>query len=288
MKSTTRFALAGLLACAAAPTPGQQAPQQQPAQPAARWHVDGSTDRCVLTRRLEGTPVPATFILRTVPGSGRYDVILAAPDLSADVRRPGRSAQLSLAPGGDRFAGTGRAVDLAGALGDGVAFGPLGPAFAAQFARASTLELADQQSRALGSWTVPLAARAAEALAYCEAEKQVEWGADAASVEAGSTPPRPVGDASQWLLPRDLGLVGSLSSATFSALFRLVVDSEGRAADCRLVESAGDVDLSRSCRTLMSRARYVPARDAHGNPVRAVAVHLLDFRYDVEFRVRPN
>jgi hypothetical protein len=284
MRLFKRFALAGLLACTAA-AGAAQAPQAAAPSP-ARWHVDGATDRCVLTRRLEGTPVAATFILRTIPGSGRYDVILAAPDLSADVRRPGRPALLTLTPGGRAHQRVGARIRLPEALGEGIAFGPLDPAFAVEFARASTLELADQQSRALGRWTIPVAARAAEALAYCEAEKQVEWGADPASVEAGATPPQPANDASEWLSARDLGLVGSLASATFSAVFQLVVDAEGKPTECRLLESAGDVDLSRACRTLIARARYVPAKDAHGNAVRSVAVHLLDYRFDVDIQIR--
>src|SRR5215217_8289930 len=54
MRLFKRFALAGLLACTAAAGAAQTQPS--PVQPAARWHVDGATDRCVLTRRLEGTP----------------------------------------------------------------------------------------------------------------------------------------------------------------------------------------------------------------------------------------
>lgn len=282
MRPLKRFALASLLACTAA-AGAAQAPEAA-ASPPARWHVDGATDRCVLTRRLEGTPVAATFILRTIPGSGRYDVILAAPDLSSDVRRPGRPAVLSLGSIDARYQGVGRAMDLPGALGSGVAFGPLPAAFAGHFAQASALALADQEGRPLGRWTIPLAARAAEALAYCEAEKQVEWGADAAAVEAGATPARAAGNPSAWLAPQDFGLSRTMVPAAFSAVFRLLVDERGRVAECRLVESAGNVDLSRACRILQSRARYEPGRNAAGTPVRGSAVHFLDFEVTPEFR----
>jgi len=274
---------AAVALCASVATPSAAAPPAAAApQPAARWHLDGSTDRCVLSRRLEGTPVPATFILRTIPGSGRYDVILAAPGLSGDVRRAGRPAVLTLAPGGGGHQRVGRPIDLPASLGSGVAFGPLSAAFAAEFARASSLRLADGEGRALGSWTIPLGARAAEAMADCEAEKQVDWGADPAAFEAGATPPRPVGDAAAWLGARDFGLATSLTPGAYAAVFRLALDDAGRPTGCRLLESAGNVELAGACRGLMNRARYEPARDPRGNPVRSVAIHIVSVRMDLD------
>jgi hypothetical protein len=278
------MAPACLLIALAAPV-AAQTPPAAPAQPAARWHLDGSTDRCLLSRRLEGTPVAANFILRTIPGSGRYDVILAAPDLSSDVRRPGRRAVLTLTPGGTGHAREGNSVELPAAVGNGVVFGPLPAAFAAELARASAVELADDQGRPLGRWTIPIAARAAEALAACEAEKLVDWGADPAAVEPGATPPRPARDPASWLTIRDFGLATTTQAAAYMAVFRMVVGTDGRPSDCHVIESAGNVDLTGACRALSGRARYEPARDANGNPVRSVAVHIHGMRVDVDFRI---
>jgi hypothetical protein len=262
----------------------QSAAAQSAAAQPARWHLDGATERCVLTRRLEGTPIAANFILRTIPGSGRYDVILAAPDLSGDVRRIGRPSVLSLAPGGAGHAREGTSVDLPGRLGSGVAFGSLGSDFAAQFSRAASLDLADDQGRPLGRWTIPVAARAAEALAACEAEKLTDWGADPAAVEPGATAARPLGDPASWLTIRDLGMAMSTQSGVATVVFRLVVGPDGRAAGCTMVEQAGNIDLTGACRALSGSARFEPARDARGNPVRSVFVHVASFRLDVIYR----
>jgi hypothetical protein len=274
---------AALSALCALPATAQPAP----AQP-ARWHLDGATDRCVLTRRLEGTPAPATFILRTIPGSGRYDIILAAPDLPGDLRRPGRAISLSLAPGGQARALRAAPVDLPRALGDGTVFAPLPAAIAAELARATTVQVADDRGRTLGSWAIPLGARAAEALAYCEAEKLVDWGADPAGFEPGATRPRPREDPARWLTQRDFGLATALTSAAYAAVFRLTLDREGRATGCTLIESAGNVDLAGACRALRSRARYEPARDAAGNPIASVAIHMVSVRMEAEIRVIPG
>lgn len=276
---------AALLACAAGGEASAQPPAQPAAQPAARWHLDGSTDRCVLTRRLEGEPLAATFILRTIPGSGRYDVILAAPDLPPELRRPGRRVELGLLPVGRGYGVEAARVELPRTLGDGALFAPLPSEFGSAFAGASTLQLSGEDRRPLGRWTIPLAARAAEALAACEAEKLTDWGADPAALESGATPPRPSGNSDTWFTIRDFGLATTVTPAAFSAVFRLVVDEEGRAAECTLLESAGNVDLAGACRTLRSRARYEPARDRSGRPVKSVAIYIAGMRVQTDFRI---
>jgi hypothetical protein len=283
LRTIFRIAPALAACAAAAPLAAQPAAAPAPAQP-ARWHLDGATNRCVLSRRLEGTPVSATFILRTIPGSGRFDVILAAPDLPSDLRRTNRPSILRFGPAGTPQQRRGSPIDLPGRLGEGAAFGPLGTAFANEFARAATLEMADPEGRPLGSWTIPAAARAAEALAACEAEKLVDWGADPAGFEPGARGPRPANDPSAWFSVRDFGLANSTQSAAFTAVFRLAVSAEGRASGCEIIESSGNVDMMGACRALSARARYEPARDAAGNPVRSVAVYVADFRMEVEFR----
>jgi hypothetical protein len=276
------LALSALCAAPAAAQTSQPAPTAP-----ARWHLDGSTDRCLLSRRLEGTPLAANFILRTIPGSGRYDVILAAPGLPSDVRRPGRRSVLTLSPGGTGHVREGVAVDLPDAVGSGVAFGPLPALLIAELARASAVTLADDQGPPLGRWTLPIAARAAEALAACEAEKLVDWGADPAGFEPGATPARPTRDPATWLTIRDFGLATTSQSAAYTVVFRLAVGADGKPTDCRVIESAGNVDLTGACRALSSRARYEPARDSSGNPIRSVAVHVSGMRVDVEVRIVP-
>ncbi|HEX8526684.1 hypothetical protein [Allosphingosinicella sp.] len=281
---------AALLAVPAAAS--TQAPAPGGSIQPARWHLDGATSRCVLTRRLEGTPGAATFIVRTIPGSGRYDLILADRELPSEIRSARRPLALTFAPGTQSYRGDGRPIDLPGELGRGVLIGPLPAAFLADLAGAGTLRLASDRGEELGSWTLPVARRAAEALAYCEAEKQVEWGGDPASVEAGATHARPIGEPSEWLTPRDLGINsadGNIGSSAFAAVFRLVVGTDGRAKSCTLVESAGNLEIhGNPCDTLVRRARYEAARDPNGGNVVSVAIHIVSMRNEVEFRVIPG
>jgi protein TonB len=48
---------------------------------------------------------------------------------------------------------------------------------------------------------------------------------------------------------------------------RLAVAANGRVAGCAIVQSSGAAALdTATCRLLISRARFIPARDADGNP----------------------
>jgi TonB family protein len=275
--------LALVLAAAAA----QAAPAQEAPQP-ARWQVDGSTSRCVLTRRLEGSPVPATFVLRTIPGSGRYDVVLTSPEFPESLRRGGRMATVSFAPGGATYERRAAEVALPGQRSDAIMLGPLPADFAAGFARATTLTLSYGGSSE-GSWTIPAAARAAEAFRFCETEKQVEWGADRAGLEAGATQARPIGDSYTWLTERDVGLLEAANNQAMTAVFRLVVGPDGRASECTVLESGGTSEIdSRACRALARRARFEPARDPQGTAVTGVFVHTHSLRNQAGVEYAPR
>jgi hypothetical protein len=264
--------LAAVLA-AGGPAPQQPSSVQADTSAQPRWYLDGSTSRCVLTRRLEGTPGPAAFVLRSVPGSGSYDVMLAIPDLDRTVQR------VRLSTGAATHEQSVSIIELPRGLGSAFAIPYLPASFAGEFGRASRIELADDQGRHLGSWNVPAAARAAETLADCEAEKQVDWGADRAATAPGSTPPRAVGNASRWIGPEDLGVAGVASQAIVAAVFRVSVGANGRATDCTVLESAGSFEIDRgACGALVRRARYEPARDPSGNPVRSVAIYRVEAR----------
>jgi protein TonB len=49
--------------------------------------------------------------------------------------------------------------------------------------------------------------------------------------------------------------------------FLMAIGPDGRLTDCIVTGSSGSAELdSATCRIMKSRARFTPARDAHGNP----------------------
>ena len=167
MSRTGRAAAAFLLACLAAPPAWAQQPAA--ASPAAsRWHLDGATDRCVLTRELRGPAGAATFVLRTIPGSHQYDLILAGEGLERGFsRRPGE-ARIAFGGSARAFAAPAASIQLPAGRGSGVILSRLPPTILTDFAAAPTLRLMDKDGADLGSWTIPIGAKAAQALNYCE------------------------------------------------------------------------------------------------------------------------
>ena len=62
--------------------------------------------------------------------------------------------------------------------------------------------------------------------------------------------------------------------ASGTVFVRLVVGADGRVSECAIDESSGRADLdTATCRIILERYRYRPARDAAGNPV-AETVHM--------------
>jgi len=268
-------------------------PTSLPAQPGptgaapARWHLDGATNRCVLSRQLEGTPGAITFVLRTIPGSNRYDIILAGAGIERLIGR-GETVRLAFARGFEEaitFEGPASRVDLPGALSRGLSIGPFTHEVSEAFGRATALRLSDREGREIGSWALPITARAAAVVAECQVAKLVDWGADRAGFESGATPPQPITAPRTWLSIRDFGLANALAPATYTAVFRLVLDAGGRPTACTLIEFAGNLDIEPEfCRAIVRSARYRPARDPRGVAIPSVAVEILSFETGVEFR----
>jgi protein TonB len=94
----------------------------------------------------------------------------------------------------------------------------------------------------------------------------------AAMLGAAVQGPMPRADYGTLFGPADYptSLVGGPSPGPVTV--RLAVAANGRAAGCVIVKSSGAAALDvATCRLLISRARFIPARDADGNPTEGEA-----------------
>jgi len=58
------------------------------------------------------------------------------------------------------------------------------------------------------------------------------------------------------------------AGAEGTAVVDLRIDAGGRPRSCRIVQSSGNQSLDlATCRIMLIRARFTPARDSNGNPV---------------------
>jgi hypothetical protein len=267
------WAMAAALAAAPAAAQAPLPPAAPPAAPAAAkqgWLVDHSGLRCLMSRGLEGAP-RATLAVRSLPGSGDYDLILASHAWPRRAALAKEGATLSLAPGGPAYDRRPSLQPLAG-YGKALTFESLPTPFLEEFAKAASLSLA-VGGKPVASYDVPLAGAAARAFAACEAEKLVEWGADPTAFEPGGARARPVGDTKTWLNPRNF-IPAPGRTGRFSIALRFDLGLDGRPERCQMLESTGVRDGgTQACEALMRSARYEPARDKAGRPVRSVAVY---------------
>lgn len=245
---------------------GSQAGYAQTAQP--RWSVDGSGAFCTLSRAVAEAPA-TSLVVRTYPGIDKFSLLLirkgpagfgAIHDVSVSFDPPGQhwAQPVALLPLGD----LGKAIDM----------DYLPTAFIEDFGKASSITVAVGK-KAIGTWPIPVAGKAVDALRRCETAKLVEWGADPATFEPGGAVPTPIGDASRWLEPPDVRM-GDTRHLSVMAVARLTIGVDGRVEACALVDSNHNAKFdAAACPALTEHARYTPAKDKDGKPVRSATVY---------------
>jgi hypothetical protein len=250
-----------------------QLPGSSPAsaQAAPQWVVDESGYYCALATKVTGPP-DATLVLRTLPGTWTYDMMLVGDRWPPRITGAHKQIAFALFPG---TASEARAPEEAFLDRDRMlALRGLGGRLIEDFPRSNALEVRVDGKAAVRYALPSNAAEASQALARCIASKLIEAGADPAGFERGATPPTPVGDRNKWL---DLPPVLSMGDGEgVHAAVLLDLDPAGKPTDCIVLELVGRLDRQRVCQNLLQRARYEPARDAKGKALRSIAVYDLD------------
>jgi TonB family protein len=82
---------------------------------------------------------------------------------------------------------------------------------------------------------------------------------------------RPQGNSGNWISGADYPDAARARGESGRSGFALDVDETGRVTRCAIVSSSGSALLDEAtCRIVPGRARFWPARDARGNPVRSI------------------
>ena len=120
-----------------------------------------------------------------------------------------------------------------------------------------------------GSLGPPLAA-----MRQCTASLIKSWGYDPA-VEAGLVRrATPTGNPAAWVVTGDFPSKALWAGHNGLVHFRLDVDETGKPVGCRvLFRTNPDEFADRSCKALLQRAKFNPARDAQGKPVKSFYIN---------------
>lgn len=109
---------------------------------------------------------------------------------------------------------------------------------------------------------------AAKALKACVDDLSRSFGIDPDEEAKAVTPAKTDNGFEEFVKPSDypLDLAGSGIEGTSVFVFSIGID--GRASDCRILESSGNLRLDQiSCAAILTRARYRPALDRDGKPM---------------------
>lgn len=117
------------------------------------------------------------------------------------------------------------------------------------------------------------------ALQRCNEELLTHWGIDVEKHRSLSREVAPAGNPARWLSTADYPGGPMRRGEQAIVNFRLIVDREGRVEECHIQQATqGDAFERAVCEAVVKRARFEPALDAEGNPIRSYYVNSVTFQ----------
>ena len=296
--ATTSLAAAGVLAFAAVFSwPAIAADQKEPEalQPSSRWNVDYSATSCKLARIFgEGDDKVALIMEQHAPTGNLVTTVVGAP--VKKMRLPTSSEEIGYRFG--PYEPEGEATAFSGTLGEykpaafftiralgkkpsdtidaeGETFVQPAPidVFESEFsaehaARVEWLEI--RRSRGAVRLATGPMDKALAVMDNCMENLVAEWGIDILAHRSLSRTVAVANDAGSWISSIDYPGSALRAGAQGVVRFRLVIDEEGKPISCA-IDGATDPDefSELTCDKIMSRAKFEPALDAEGEPIRS-------------------
>ena len=123
------------------------------------------------------------------------------------------------------------------------------------------------------SFAVPGFGAALKVMDQCVVDLGRHWGISAEELRRMSTPPKAFRSLNRYFTSDDYPMKALKDDATGRTNVRIAVDETGRPTDCVVMKPSGNKMLdSETCRILLERARFQPAMDVNGKPMKSVVV----------------
>lgn len=123
------------------------------------------------------------------------------------------------------------------------------------------------------SFAVPGIGPALQLLDQCALNLGELWGIPKEQQQRMSTAAKLTMPWHTLFVSSDYPAIALKEDASGRSIVRYAIDESGRPSDCVVLKSSGNSSLdSRACSVLMKRARFEPARDREGKPMRSLAV----------------
>jgi TonB family protein len=121
--------------------------------------------------------------------------------------------------------------------------------------------------------------KAFAALAKCHGELIAAHGGPLTSTQTLGSPPRVIGQVGNWLSTDDYPKDSLRKGQGGLTVFALDVGETGTVSGCRVVISNGIKDLDdQACTLLLKRAKFAPATNAAGEPIRSTFLSRINWR----------
>lgn len=236
-----------------------------PLAPAKPWVVDYADTYCAASREYREAGAPVQLTLRPSPNGKilQLFVIRSAPHAAPDY------ASLTVTLAGPPIST--RALIYSSKEGNHrYVVANLGPTAVEEAAR--TRAVAVKGGDGLDEvFVVPDMAKVMAALATCNADLQAQWHASAATAAAAiKRQAKPVFSLGHYLRTDDFPEHVIAEGQGGQSRVMLLIDEQGKVRDCLISESSGDAYLdATTCVALVERARFHPALDANGKPIKS-------------------
>jgi TonB family protein len=238
----------------------------QPLQPITPWNLDYGETQCVAMRDYSVKSDPVTFIIRPAPNGETYELLVAR-------RRSGpffaeeREGSVDFGPG-----------PIKAWL---LHYQPRKSKLAIDQFRISAAEMAQARTAAgvrlhmkgLSDFSFSLSNMPAliSGLDECTADLKRYWNLDGRGTGKPAEPPK--GDVRGVFTADDYPSEALNRGQQGTAQFLLLIDEKGGVAACHVLKASGVPALDgMGCAVIRERAKFKPARDSTGKPIRSSTV----------------
>lgn len=243
-----------------------------------KWVMDYDTDACQLAASFGTGKDAVTFVLRRFEPTDRFYLDLISQSIS--LAQPADKVTIDFGP----VTNPRRLTPSLGTYNDGTAILGIGtdlldreparegktlPEITPEQEAAVTYVEVRQGVRQplrleLGSMGAPM-----RAMRTCIDDLVRTWGFDPGALATLRSPPRPIGSPGDWLRASDYPDRLSLAGTQGMVQFRLDVDKSGTVAGCHIQGHTKPEEFNPlTCGLITSRAKFQPALDAAGKPVK--------------------
>lgn len=247
---------------AALPAPASAAPPAR--QPAGKWVVDYAETNCSAARAYGTDKDPLTLAVRMSPRGNIARLIIARPGRRTEPHHfPVKLNALPADAGTTalRFTSQDRKSDLFWVHVDRAALGRLREA-GELVIRGKTLE---------ERIALPGFGAVVKALDACAADLREYWNANEADPAKLGRPAAPVRPLADYVSARDYPAQAIREDGEGAAQVTLMVDDKGALKECMVEQTSGIASLDvMTCAVFLDRAKFTPATDAAGKPLRSV------------------